>query len=161
MLFQAVLGDPILEAMERDYRNLAHLTEMDDSISNRAFQFIQLIIHGDPERLECQRSRMQMFFASRDRFNGRDELQRCSDRTFLALGHNRSRNGSRPRLFAILSQDSNEILFFPSVHNLLGRQIGFLIHPHIERTFSPKRKSPMRLVYLWRADPQIQQNAID
>jgi len=159
---EELFDDPILERVERNDRQAASRLEDLSRAGERRREVGELVVHGDAQRLEAPRRRVDSAWPPR--LHARDEatkLVRGRERSLGAAAHDRAGEARGFGLFPVFGEDATEVVCGPAVHDVGRRDAKVRVGTHIQRASRAKAEAPLFVVELERAEPEIQDDAVD
>jgi hypothetical protein len=156
---QELLDPPILERMERNYREPPAWGEQPLSRSETAIEFAELVIDSDPQRLKRPRCRVlpRLRFGYRGARN-LGEFGGAPNRLPLSCRNNGARDTASKTFFAEVSDQFGELGLRQCLDEFPGG-LARAAHPHVEGPIKAKGETPLGCVELRRRDAQIEGNA--
>ena len=148
--------------MKGDDRDPPSGAEDAHGAGERRGEIRELVVHRDPERLEDARGRVD---APRTAgLHARDKAAELVRGLELRLGATADDRAGDPRgfrLLAVLGEDATEIACGPAVHDVGRREAKVRVGTHIQRASRAKAEAPLFVGELERAEPEIQDDAVD
>src|SRR5262245_16652842 len=160
---EEALDDPVLERVERDDGNAPAWPQHLERGRKRLLELAQLVVDGDPERLEGALRRMAVPEPGRRRDRGADDVDEVAgalDRLLAASPADRTRDLLRVTLLAVLAEDRDQLALRGLVDELRGGQLRGRVHAHIERRVGCVREPSLRTVELHARDAEIEQDRV-
>ena len=145
--------------MEGDRRQAAVGRQQLPGRGQRLFELRQLVVDGDPQRLEGPLGGVTAGELGGDRNGGLDrvdELLRGRELLALPGAHDRAGDLRREALLAVLAQEPGQSPLVPRVDDLLGGQRLLGIHPHVQRGVVGVGEAALPRVDLHRGHPQVE-----
>ena len=127
------------------------------------FQRIQLMVHGNAQRLKGAAGRVLVLAPLRRRHGAGHnvgQLQSGLDGRVLPRFLDLAGDLPGKGFFAVVPQDAGQVLTAEGVHQIC-RRLTLLAHPHVQRCICPVGKAPGRIVQLVAGNAQIQQCTVD
>ena len=127
------------------------------------FQRIQLMVHGNAQRLKGAAGRVLVLAPLRRRHGAGHnvgQLQGGLDGRVLPRFLDLAGDLPGKGFFAVVPQDAGQVLTAEGVHQIC-RRLTLLAHPHVQRCICPVGKAPGRVVQLVAGNAQIQQCTVD
>ena len=159
---EELFDDPILERVKGDDRDPASGAEDAHRAFERHREVRELVIHRDAERLEDPRGRID---APRTAgLHARDEAAELVSGPEGRLG---AATDDRPGdpcgfgLFAVFGEDAAKVVPGPAVHDVGCSEAKVRVGTHIQRASRAKAEAPLFVGKLERAEPEIQEDAVD
>ena len=159
---EELFDDPILERVKGDDRDPASGAEDAHRAGEPRREVRELVIHRDAERLEDSRGRIDAPRTAR--LHARDEAAELVGGLECRLGtaaDDRAGDARGFRLFAVLGKDASEIARGPAVHEVGRSEPKVRVGTHIQRASRAKAEAPLFVGKLERAEPEIQEDAVD
>src|SRR5207244_10136640 len=147
------LDDPILERMEADHREPATGPQHRERGRQRGLEGAELVVDGNPERLEHALGGMTVSKAGRSRnrrLDRLDEVARPLERILLPAPDDRLRDLPRVPLLAVTLENGREVPFRGLVDDSRGAHLGGGIHTHVEWRVSRVREAAFGTIDLHR-----------
>src|SRR5262249_10571299 len=123
---EAVLDDAVFQRVERDDGQPAARLDELERVVQAGLELAELVVDGDPQRLEGALGRVALAEARGRRDRGLDhldQLERALERLALAAAHDAARDLAREALLAEAPQDARDLALVPLVDDLGGRQL--------------------------------------
>ncbi len=160
---EEALDDPVLERVEADHGEPAAGPQHLERRGQRGLERAELVVDGDPQRLEDALRRMAVAEARRrrDRLLDRlDEVARALERLLAAASHDRAGDLPRVALLAVAAEDLCELALARLVHELACRELRGRVHAHVERRVGRVREAALGPVELHRRDAEVEQDRV-
>jgi hypothetical protein len=128
-------------------------------LGQRRFNLLQLLIDGNPQRLECACGGMYACASSPTHgllHNGSQAGCGCNG----TVAHNRPCNGAAAMLFPVAKDRVGDLFFIPCINDVGGAGAVERIKAHVQRPIS-QTKSHVRPCQAEAAYAQIEQNRIN
>ena len=159
---EELFDDPVLERVEGDDGQAASRLEDPERAGERGREVRELVVHGDTQRLEDSRGRIDP--ARPSRLHARDEatkLVRGLERRPRAPPYDRAGKARGFGLFSVFGEDATEVVGGPAVHDVGRPDAKVRVGTHIQRASRAKAEAPLFVGELERAEPEIQDDAVD
>jgi hypothetical protein len=153
------LDATILERMKTDHYHPSALRQQRRSSFEHILEFSDLVINGDPNRLEGLRGRMNAppMRSGDGAFHRRRKLRRVSDRP---PPNNGSSDSSAPPFLAMTKNQIRKPFLVIGVDDLIRSQPLALIDSHVQGTFPLKTESSVRRLEMAPRQSQIRHDAL-
>ena len=159
---EELLCGPVLERMERDDRETATGTEQGEGRLKSAPQVVELAVHGDAQRLEDARRRIDGAGALRlDAEHEPTEVVGGQERLARAAAHDRSRDATGLWLLAVLGEDAAQLALIPAVHDIGRRDHKVWVGAHVQRARRAKAEAPLRVGELDGREAEIEDDPVE
>ena len=139
--------------------------EQVDGCREACLQRIQLLVHGDAQRLEHARGRVDSPAAARprrgDALDELGELLGRLDRRLAPGRHDRSRDAWRERLLTEAPKQRGQLGGVERREQLRGRHAARGVEAHVERARAPEAESALRVGQLETRQAEVEQHAVD
>ena len=149
--------------MEADDGDAASGPEHPHRRRESCFERAELVVDGDPQRLEDALGGMPVTEAGRRRNRLLDrvgEVGRPLERPLGAAADDRTRDLLRVALLAEALEDQRELALVGLVHELARRELRRGVHAHVERRVGGIREAALRAVELHRRDTEVEQDRV-
>ncbi len=158
---EELLDDAILERMEGDDHQTTAGLQHPLGRNQRRFQFAELVVHRDAQRLEGARRRVDVAgLGAHDAADDVGKALRRGDRGFRALADDGLGDMARQALLAIGVDEVGEVgLLEP--RDEVGGAVALARHAHVERPVEAEGEAAVGLVQLHGGDADIEHDAVD
>src|SRR5579862_4133167 len=86
------------------------------------------------------------------------QLAGSLDTIFAARLDDSARDAARHPLFAVFAKDAGQLGFGLLIYNVVGAELGALIHPHVERTVMAEAEAARGIIERETAHAQIDED---
>jgi hypothetical protein len=158
-----LLDTAILERVERDRRQRPARAQQLPGQRQGGVELVELVIDGDPDRLERALGGVAASEARGRRHGGLDhldELECRDDRRALALGDDCSGDLGGEAFLAELAQQSGQPPLIPNAHDLSRGQLLIGVHPHVQWRVVGVGEPALPSVDLHRRGAEIEVDAV-
>ena len=134
-----------------------------DRRRQRSLESAELVVHGDPERLEHTPRRVAVAEAPRGRDASADrvdELRRALVGPLRAAADDGARDLAREALLAVAAEQLGELALVGLVDEVAGRERRGRIHAHVERRVDRVREPALGPVDLHARDAEVEQDRV-
>ena len=160
---QEALDDPVLERVEADHREPSSRPQQVEGRGERRLDRAELVVDGDPQRLEDALRRVAVAEARRRGNRGLDRVDELAgplERLLAAAASDRPRDLPRVALLAVLLEDRGQVALALLVHELARRELRVRVHAHVERRVDRVREAALREVDLHARDAEVEQHCV-
>ena len=163
---EVLLGDPVLERVERNDREAATGPQDGHCGVEAATKTLELVVDRDAQRLEDARRRIDGPPTSGSlRLHAEDETTEIvglHERLAGAPAHDGRRDAAGLRLFAVCPKDITQRVLSPAVHDVCRRSDACVwVGAHVQRAFRAKAEASLRVGELDRREAEIEEDAVE
>src|SRR5512133_1596624 len=160
---EEALDDPVLERVEADDGDPPSGTERLERRREGGLERLQLVVDGDPQRLEDAPRRMTLAEAGRGRNRSLDrlhELTRALEGVLAPAAHDRPRDLACVPLLAVAAKDVGQLALARLVDEIARRVLVGRVHAHVERRVGRVRESALGPVDLHARNAEIEEDRV-
>src|ERR1035438_4045120 len=156
-----ILHDPVFQRVKTNYHQPAARPKHARRRLQQCFQIIQFTVYEYSESLKSSSRRMNpLMLPFHWPGRGRYHLDKLRRRAYRPRPDNGSGDSPRPPFLTEFVNHIGQLALVDVVYHLFGGLAGHRVHPHVQRSFRLKTKSPRRIRELQPANPQIRQQTI-
>ncbi len=159
---EELLRDPVLERMEGNHREATAGTQRAHSGLEALLKILELMVDGDPQRLEDARRRIDA--TPTLRLHTRDEAAQIvsrKERLRRAAARDRGSDATRLGLPAELAECAAQLALVPTVHYVCRRDAEVWVGAHVQRAFCAKAEASPLVCELERGETEVEEDPVE